>query len=247
MSRYGSYSDDYFVNLTLNTEMDLPTQRDTVLHYFEQIQKRYPEMRNFYARERGEFVLEEDKDRGHYRWNSVEARRVCAGHVNPSSLEQVMEQHQLLLDLVPHLLSVSKLDCESTNLMFGFDFNYRGNHNEIVAEALGVPPSLERFVSETEGAVVSYEPAIQIALDRDCRTQLRVSVETRTSAYHVRTGEFPEEQISVYLTARRYGSLDSSESFLQVVTRLHELSLRVLDGYLVESILKPLQQAIAIR
>ena len=37
--------------------------------------------------------------------------------------------------------------------------------------------------------------------------QCRLSIETRTNAYQVRTGEFPEEQLSVYVTARRYGSL----------------------------------------
>ena len=64
MSRYSSLSDDYYVNMNLNTEMDLPQSRETVLHFFEQVQKHYPSMRNFYSRDRGEFVLEEDKDRG---------------------------------------------------------------------------------------------------------------------------------------------------------------------------------------
>ena len=38
---YQSFSDDYYINLNLNTEMDLPQSRETVLHYFEQIQKKY--------------------------------------------------------------------------------------------------------------------------------------------------------------------------------------------------------------
>ena len=78
MSRYSTYSDDYYVNVNLNTEMDLPSSRETLLHYFEQIQKQYPTMRNFYNRERSEYVLEEDKERGHYRWATVEPRRLCA-------------------------------------------------------------------------------------------------------------------------------------------------------------------------
>ena len=64
MSHFGSYSDDFYVNMHLNTEMELPSNRDTVLHFFEQLQKYYPTMRNFYGRERGEYVLEEDKDLG---------------------------------------------------------------------------------------------------------------------------------------------------------------------------------------
>ena len=83
MSKYGEYSDEFYVNMNLNTEMELPSSRDTLLHFFEQLQKKYPSMRNFYSRERGEYVLEEDKDPGHYRWATVEPKRICSGYVNP--------------------------------------------------------------------------------------------------------------------------------------------------------------------
>ena len=247
MSRYRTISDDYYVNLNLNTEMDLPQSRETVLHFFEQVQKKYPTMRNFYGRDRGEFVLEEDKDRGNYRWTTVEARRVCSGQVNPESVEDALEQHRLVLELVPFALSISPLDCESLNVMFGFDFTYRGNHNELLVEALGLIPSLERM-TEIEGAtVICNEPSIQLALDDECRTQCRLSFETRTSAYHVRTGEYPEEQLSVYLTARRYGSLDPGESFVDAMEQLSDVCRNLVDNYVIDNILRPLQETIAIK
>ena len=143
MSRYGSYSDDYYVNMNLNTEMDLPHNRETVLHFFEQVQKHYPTMRNFYGRERGEYVLEEEKDKGAYRWASIEPRRVSSGQVNPGSVEEALKQHAMVLDMVPYALSLSGLDCESLNIMFGFDFTYRGNHNQLLAEALGIVPAFD--------------------------------------------------------------------------------------------------------
>ena len=62
--------------MNLSTEMDLAGSRETILHYAEQMQKKYPEMKNFYGRDKGDFVLEEDKDGGAYRWCSVEPRRV---------------------------------------------------------------------------------------------------------------------------------------------------------------------------
>jgi hypothetical protein len=130
--------------------------------------------------------------------------------------------------------------------MYGFDFTYRGNHNELLVEALGMTPAYERLL-ELSNATICYEPVLQLALDADCRTQIRVSVETRTTAYHVRTGEYPEEQLSVYLTARRYGSLDSSESYVSAMNRLAELARNVVDNYMVENVLRPLQQTIAIR
>ena len=247
MSRYASLSDDYYVNMNLNTEMELPKSRESVLHLFEQVRKRYPMMRNLYSRDRDEYVLEEDKDRGSYRWATVEPRRICSGSVNPASPDEAIEQHALVLEMAPFAMSASPLDCESLNVMYGFDFTYRGNHNQLLVEALGVSPSLERFLEVPGNRVISSEPALQLALDEDCRVQCRISFETRTTAYHVRTGEFPEEQLSVYLTTRRYGSLDVSESLTEVMHYLAEKGAQMVDDYLIDGVLGPLQKAISLR
>lgn len=247
MSRYAAYADDYYVNLNLNTEMELPQTRESVLHFFEQLQKHYPTMKNFYSRERGEFVLEEDKDHGHYRWATIEQRRVCSGYVNPPSVEEALKQHAHVLELVPYALSISPLDCESLNVMYGFDFTYRGNHNQLLVDALGVVPAFEKIAELPGATIICHEPSIQFALDSDCRIQCRLSVETRTSAYHVRMGEYPEDQISVYFTARRYGSLDAGETYLSAMKKLAEISRELVDNYVVDNILRPLQQTIAIK
>ncbi len=247
MSRYASCSDDFYVNMNLNTEMDLPQSRETVLHFFEQVQKKYPKMRNFYGRERNEFVLEEDKDRGNYRWATVDPRRICSGAVNPESVDDAFEQHRLVLDLVPYCLSVSPLDCESLNVMYGFDFTYRGNHSQLLAEALGVIPAFDKMTEVSGMTLLCNEPSIQFAMDEDCRIQCRLSIETRTSAYHVRTGEYPEEQLSVYFTARRYGSLDAGETYLSAMERLSQICGDMIDNYVIENVLQPLQQTIAIK
>ncbi|MFK8114073.1 MAG: hypothetical protein AB8B91_17860 [Rubripirellula sp.] len=247
MSEYGAFSDDYYLNMNLSTEMDLPQGRESVLHFFEQLRRRYPKMLNFYAREKNEFVIEEEKDAGAYRWASVEPKRVNSGVVNPESYESATEQHRTILELIPYDLSVSPLDCESLSVMLGFDFAYRGNHNEILAEAIGVAPGLERFTNLPYGKLLSHEPAIQFALDEDCRTQCRVSFETRTNAYQVRTGEFGEDQISVYLTVRRYDSLGANETYAEEFDRLAALCRDLVDEYLVASILRPLQEAISLR
>ncbi len=247
MRRYNSLSDDFYFNMNLNTEMELPQNRETLLHFFEIIQKHYPKMRNFYSRERTEYVLEEDKDQGSYRWATVELKRVCSGQVNPSSYDDAYAQHALLLDILPYALSVSPLDCESLNLMLGFDFTYRGNHNELVAEALGMPAAFDTFGEKTGGAIINYEPSIQIAMDESCKTQCRLGIETRTNAFNVRSGEFPEEQLSVYLTVRHYGTLDPQESFVDVFKRLSGICQEVVEDYVIDHVLVPLQHAIAIK
>jgi hypothetical protein len=145
------------------------------------------------------------------------------------------------------MLSVSSMDCESLNLMYGFDFTYRGNHNELLADALGIVPAYEKLAQVEGITLVGHEPSIQFALDTDCRAQCRLGVETRTSAYHIRSGEFPEEQLSVYFTARRYGSLEPGETFVSTMNRLAGVCQELIDNYVVTNVLRPLQQAIAIR
>ena len=247
MNSFHTVCDDFYVNLNLNTEMELPRSREGVLHYFEQFRKRYPTMRNFYSRERSEFMLEEEKAGGNYRWTTVEPRRLLAGQVNPTTPADAFELHRLALDLAPHTLSLSTLDCESLNLIFGFDYVYRGNHNQLIAEALGLPPAYEKL-AEAEGTkLVGYEPSFQFTCDEDCRIVGRISFETRTTLQHIRTGEFPEEQFSVYLTGRRYGSLDAGETFVSAYDQIAEFCQRLLSDFVLDNVLRPVQQAIVIK
>ena len=247
MNPYSSLSDDYYVNMNLSTEMQLPSNRETVLHYFEQMQKKYPELRNFYSRDKDDFILEEDKDQGNYRWCTVEPRRVCSGQVNPATMDGALQQHRYALEVAPYALSISPLDCESLDLLMGFDFSYRGNHNQLVAEALGICPALERLAAMPGATVINYEPNLTFAMDDDCRLQCRINIESRTNAYQIRTGEYQEEQISVYVTARQYGSLAADGTYVDALDRLNEVCNEVINEYVIESVLHPLARTIAMQ
>ena len=176
MDRFGSYSslsDDFYVNMNLSTEMELPHNRETILHFFERVQKKYPTMRNFYCRDKGDFVLEEDKDQGHYRWGTIEPRRVSSGHVNPTSVEEPSNSTSSCWSWHPTCYRSARLDCEALDVMFGFDFTYRGNHSQLVAEALGLSPALEKMLEVPGATVINYEPTVTLALDDQCRRQCR--------------------------------------------------------------------------
>ena len=163
------------------------------------------------------------------------------------SVADAVEQHASILEVIPFALSISYLDCESLNFTMGFDFNYRGNQNELLAEALGLFPAFDRLL-ETEGsAILGYEPLIQLALDEDCKTQCRVSFETRTTAYQVRSGEYGDEPLSVFLTVRRYDSLSPGEDFATEFRRLAAIGESLVDSFLTDNILRPLQQTIALK
>ncbi len=247
MNAYGSLADDIFINMNLNTEMQLPATRETILGFFERVQKKYPTMRNFYTRENGDFVLEEDKDQGQQRWLAIEPRRICSGFVNPPSVAAALEQHLLVLELIPYMLSVSPLDCEALDFMVGFDFLYRGNHDELITQALGTSPAFEGMLDVPGTQVLNFEPSITISLEDSCRLQARLMVETRTNAYQVRRSEFPEDQISVYFTVRQYGSLGPDTSFGETFEMLSERSESLLAGHVIDQIVKPLRHAIATR
>jgi hypothetical protein len=247
MNRYTSDADDFYVNVNLNTEMELPTSRDTVLHYFEQMRKAFPELRNFFTRESGDLVLEGDKEAESYRWTAIEPRRLCSGHVNPDTLHEAYRQHEMVLDLAPHLLTISLLDCEALDVMFGFDFTYEGNHDEVVAEALGVGHGLEGLFDVAGSRVINYEPSLTLALDDSCRLQSRLSVETRTNAYQVRTGEFPDDQISVYYTVRQYWGTGPEMTFVDSFRRQREIGEDAIQRIVIPRVVRPLAQAIASR
>lgn len=245
MNRFSSLAHEFYVNMHLNTELPLPNSRETVLDFFGRVQKSYPSMRNFYTRENGDFVLEEDKDQPQHRWLSMESRRICSGFVNPETTDLAEAQHRLILDLVPYMLTVSPLDCEALDYMMGFDFTYRGNHDAIVARALGANPAMEGLLEIPNSTVLNYEPSVTISLEESCRMQARLLVETRTSAYHVRRGSFPEDHISVYFTVRQYGSMEHDASFADRLTQLRQKCEELLDQYVVDQVLIPLSQAIS--
>jgi hypothetical protein len=247
MNPYTALCDDFGLYTYLNTEMTLPTGRETVLHFFESLQKSFPRMGNFYTRESGEFVLEEDKEQGSYRWATLEPRRLCSGYVNPPALEDADQQHERVLDLAPYHLNVNLLDCEALDVLFAFDFVYNGNHDDVVAEALGLSSTLESLLSMPNTKVLNCEPSIMFGLDEQLRLQCRLSIETRTNAYQIRTGQFHEEPISVYFTVRQYWGGQPYKSFVESYRRQRELCQELVEQHIVPSVVRPIAQVIAAK
>jgi hypothetical protein len=95
--------------------------------------------------------------------------------------------------------------------------------------------------------IVHCEPTLTLALDEDCRTQCRLSIETRTNLFQMRTGDFPEDQLSVYVTARRYGGLAPGATYAETLTSLTRICHDMVDQFVAESVLRPLARAISAR
>jgi hypothetical protein len=247
MNPYSSLCDDFGAYVYLNTKMELPSAREPVLHFFDGLRKAYPALTDFDKRESGEYVLEEDREQGSYRWVTLEARRLCAGYLNPPSLEAADQILEHVLEVAPYHLDISTLDCEALDSLFVFDFMYQGNHDEVVAEALGMNTTLDKLVQMPGSKVINYEPSLMLALDEACRLQCRLSVETRTSAYQVRTGHYPEAPISVYFTVRQYWGRSPYKTYLESYKNQRRVLQELVDTHIIPSIVRPLAQTIAAK
>jgi hypothetical protein len=247
MTPYSSLCDDFSVSVYLTARMDLPSSRETVLHFFSTIPKTFPSMTDFDRRENGEYVLEEDREQGNYRWVTLENRRLCLGFVNPPALEDADAQNERLLELAPYHLDLSPIDCEALDVLFSFDFLYSGNHDEVVAEALAGHGPLDGLLQLPGSRVINFEPSLMMSLDEQCRLQCRLSIETRTNAYQIRTGQFPEAPISVYFTIRQYWGRQPFKTFAESYRNQRRICQELVDAQVVPSVLKPLAQAIAAK
>lgn len=247
MTDFSAYCDDSYINMNLMTEMDFPHSRESVSYFFQQIRRSFPTMENFHVREQGDFVLEEDKSQRKYAWAALETRRVSSGVVNPDGSTDPFSLHRKVLDAAPYALSVTPLECESLNFTYGFDFTYRGNHNELIAEALGLPPMFERFAEIPGVRLLGNEPSLHLGLSGDCKLQCRLSFETRSPIYAVAADDFAEEQFSVYFTVRRQGGMIAEESFVSAFEQMIEVGQDLVSAYVVENILAPLHHTISIK
>jgi hypothetical protein len=246
MNEYVSACDDFGLYTYLNTRMDLPSNTETVLHFFEAIQKTYPSLNEFDRRD-GEFILEEDRDQGSYRLVGMDNRRIWSGYMNPPTLEEADEQHERTLELAPYHLDLSHLNCDALDVMFAFDFVYSGNHDEVVAEAMAKDSPFEALMNMPATKILNFEPSLMLSLDEACRLQCRLNIETRSTAFQVQTGEFSELPITVYFTVRQFWNKQPFKTFVESYQNQRRIAQELVDGYVLPRIVKPLGETINAR
>jgi hypothetical protein len=243
---YCSLCDDFYLDMYINTELDLPTQRDTILAFFERIQKQFPDMGCFYRRENNEYCLEEDRNTGRYRWISLETDRIGSGVVNPSSFEDAYDQDKLILELVPYMLSVNHLDIHSLDVTFAMDFDYAGSHDEVIVEALLAQSAFNCLLDLHAARPIDFSPTIVVALSDDCCTQARINVESKTSIYAPgRKGQAADEAISLSFTIRQYPSGTEKFDALKSFENQCRLAEELMTEKIVPNFVRPLNSVIA--
>jgi len=245
---YSSLCDDFCFDMYVNTELELPAQRDTILSFFERVQKQYPSMGEFYKRGKDEYFLEEDSSTGQFSWLGLESDRISCGAVNPPDIEHACTKDKFILDLIPYMLGVNYLDIDCIDVVFGMDFTCRGNHDEIIAEAFLNDSAFNSLLDLPQSKAIEFSPMMTVSLSADSLTQARIKIESKTSVLEPgKPKEKAEDAISLYFTVRQYPVSNKRFDSIASFDRQFEILDDLMTEKVIGSFVKPLTDVIAHR
>lgn len=240
--------DDFFVSTRLRFKLDLTPSRETVLHFFEQIGRRHPELCRFRRRDDGGLVLDEDERDGRgKRFIRLDPDTLKVGVCGPADADLITGFTDTVLSLAPAHLSLSDLDYDHMELVLGFDLEYCGNHDELIADALfSSHPLINVLVGDGE-RVIDFQPFVGVSLSDECDLQAYVEVKSRTSAYEVRCNDYDSQSLSVYLTLRRYWGFNAPTDLKSLHNHMVRIAQELAEERVVPRLVRPLRAAISSR
>ena len=247
--RLGALCDEFYVNCRLFLKLDMTLERETVLHFFDRLRKEYPSLNKLRTQDSGCLVLEEEPDEhGSRRWIRLDAGSLRFGHFAPPDIEAVRRFGDLILTQAPFHLTFSDLDFDHLELIYGFDLEYRGNHDLLVAETILGEHSASGFLFD-DGAVhvIDAQPYYGIALSPECDMQAYVEIKSRTTTFEVRSGSYENEPISVFLTTRKYWTVAEPTSLEGALANLFDVADELATDKVIPNLVNPLAAAIASR
>jgi hypothetical protein len=246
---FATFCDDFYVSCRLFLKLDMGFERETVLHFFDRVRREFPRLQKLRRRDDGCLVLEENTEGGESRrWLRLEAGSLRFGHFAPPNIEAVRRLADVILEQAPYHLTFSDLDYEHLETIYGFDLEYRGNHDQLVAETLWSDHPLGQFVLSDEAAcTIDAQPYFGIALTPECDLQAYVETKSRTATYEVRTGEYTRQPLSVFLTVRKYWNVGRDQGLKQSASMLFDRADELAADCVVPLLVNPLAQAIASR
>jgi len=250
----GAFCDDFHFSARLFLKLDFPTERETVLHFFERLEREFPRMSRLRRRDDGALILEEDQPgTGPRRWVRLDRRAVRFGYSAPPGVEEIRHLGDVILEQAPYHLTLSPLDLDRLEVVYGFDLEYCGNHDQLVADALisdhpfGVMLSSDDPHEEHKFQAIECQPYFGMTLTPACDLQAYFEVKSRTSTYEVRTGDYESQLITVYLTVRKYFGYAASLPLVEQQRKLLEIADDLSRNRVLPLMVGPLHDAIAAR
>lgn len=248
----GACCDDFYTTCRIFLKTEMALERETVLHFFERARREYPRLNRFRRRDEGSLVLEEAeptlRDNEPKRWIRLDPSILRFGYYAPPSTEAFARYWDFFLKHAPCFLTLSDLEIDYAEVVYGFDLDYCGNHDQLLAETLFSDHPLSSFFGGIgEGPAIDCQPCFGMALSPNCDTQAYIEVKSRTTTYEIRTGDYENQPLSIYLTLRRYWGLEDVEDLCRVFQSLTEMANNLATERVVPLVVNPLAVAIADR
>ncbi len=249
MDTFGAVCDDFYLSVRLFLKLELTPSRETLLHFFDRIRREYPSMNKMRPHEKGGYVLEEEPEEGDTRrWIRVDCDSMRFGVFAPDDMEEVRCFGELIMSQAPYHLTFSDLDFDHLEVLYAFDLEYRGNHDELVADTLiSDTPEASFLQCGQSRRVIDAQPYYGIALNADCDLQAYLEVKSRTSTYEIRSDSFESKPITVFLTIRKYWSINQPASLAEGLIVLLDHGDELASEKIVPQFVNPLAAAIASR
>jgi len=241
---FGALCTDFYINHKLSLKMDLPSERETILHFFDRMRKSLPAMNRF-KRYDGELALESARKDAHYTWLALRRNSIRTGHVNPESMEEALDYHKLVLELTPYHLTISPLDVDYVELMYGFDLECQQNHDAIVYDALYANSPLAELLPSDSSRILDVQPVFGGSLNEAGDLQAYFEVKTRPKSRRGSSKRYAGEPISLFLTLRKYGPIDDLADLPATLEKLNEHCEALATDKLVPDLLTPIAQHIS--
>lgn len=273
---YRALCTDFYVNQKLSVKLDLPNGRESTLDMFERVKRQFPAMNSF-RRYRDELALETGGDpseaAGPHRWLAVRSSNIRSGVVNPLSAGDATDLHKAVLEVAPFFLSISPLDVEYLEILFGFDLAAGGNQDRLVAEALLQGSPMAGLLETDAATPVEFQPLLGFIMsqpDADVplgggdhappfgdtpsipgRDEERPTTASGVEVHFeikTRSGSeaaSPSDPISVYLTLRSYEPVDDLKHLPAALDALATRGTMLIDDAVIPSLLVPIRDAIS--
>lgn len=241
---YRALCADFYINQKLSLKLERPKDRQTTLDLFDRVRREFPGMDQF-RRYREELALESNAAEPHHRWLAVRSGSVRSGSVNPDTLDDAYRFHGHILEVSPYFLSISPLDVDSLEILFGFDLVAGGNHDQIVYDALVAGSPLGSLLDIPGTVPVDCQPMFGVSLRDSGDIEAHFEVKTRPPAREGRS-EHSLEPISVYLTLRKAGPIGDIRQLVQLFRTLADRGEELVDSRIVPNLIMPLRSAIGL-
>ncbi len=245
----GAVCDEFYVSGRLFLKLELSPDRETVLHFFDRIRKEFPSLNKMRRREPASLMLEEDVDEhGARRWLRLDAGSLRFGQLAPADRDGVRAFGTTILTQAPYHLSFSDLDYDHLELTYGFDLDYRGNHDQLVAETLlGESAGVGFLFGDRASRIIDVQPYFGIAVTPGCDLQAYVEIKSRTTSFEVRNQTYEGEPITVFLTVRKYWNTEGVTALAENLATLFETADDLASEVVVPHFVNALAAAIASR